>query len=300
MRNELLRWGVGALVGGVLLGAVGAGGCAPRETLPPPEAAPPAPREAAAAPEVFVVPPFTPQVQAALEVEARAVIGQARFSIPVSARPAVLRTLHHIQHHGEARALMEASLAGAARYRKEISAVLSRDGLPVELFHVAQAESAFLAADLQGKGLAVGLWQLVPSTARHYGLRVGDGFDDRTDVFKSTDAAARLLVDLHATFQDWELAITGFYAGAGIVSRGLELAGTRDAWALLETPDALPAECRGYLPYVYALAIVSQAPTRFGFNPKEDPAWMADVQRDFPRYYTHRYPDDLFPRATSP
>ena len=117
---------------------------------------------------------------------------------------------------------------------------------------------------------------------------------ERADAFKSTDASMRHLVDLFATFNDWELVITGFYAGAGIVERGIEIAGTREAWALIETSGPLPEETRGYLPLVYAHAVISQDPGRFGFTGRVSEADEQRLLAEYGHFYTNRYPSDLF------
>lgn len=222
------------------------------------------------------------------------VLASYASEIPLSSRQEVLMVIHHLQHHPQARLLVETALHNAENWRPQMLKQLKRDALPSDLLYIAQAESAFIDAALQGKGLAVGLWQMIPSTARHYGLRVNDLYDDRLDSFKSTDAAMRHLIDLYATFEDWELAITGFYAGAGIVERGLEITQAQDAWSLLKDPDGLPRECRAYLPYILAHIIISQDPQAFGFTAQVTESQLRDVQENYDKYYTNRYPFDLF------
>ena len=271
-------------------------GCAGKavETNPINEPEPAQPSEAAVATSNAVIPAMTPSAEAKLKAAVDAVLVGHDSQIPVSSRASVLKMIHHLQHHPDARKLVEAALHQAPLYNAKISSLLERDGLPPELFYIAAAESAFLSPDLQGKGLAVGLWQMIPSTARHYGLQVNEGVDERKDVFKSTDASLRHLVDLHATFGDWELVITGFYAGAGIVERGLEMSGATDAWSLIESPGALPEETRGYLPLVYAHLIVALDPVRFGFSSNVSDEALEGLKTNFGHYYTHRYPMDLF------
>lgn len=288
-------WLRGAAVSAAAILSLGSGCASSRSTGAPPQAAPaevaqpaPAPRPAAA------LPPFTDEVARQLRADVEAALAANPSELPISPRTPVLKVIHHLQHHPDARLLMEASLNQAPSYREKIEASLKRDGLPTELVFVAEAESAFLAADLKGKGLAVGLWQMIPSTARHYGLHVDSDRDERTDVFKSTDASLRLLVDLHHTFGDWELVITGFYAGAGIVERALQASGTQDAWALISDPTALPEEARGYLPLVLAHGIISRDPARFGFSGQVTDVELASLRSNYAHYYTNRYPADLF------
>jgi len=45
-----------------------------------------------------------------------------------------------------------------------------------------------------------GLWQFMPGTGRHYGLRIDDTVDDRLDPEKSTYASAKYFKELIAIF----------------------------------------------------------------------------------------------------
>lgn len=237
--------------------------------------------------------PYTPAIESELLAKSQQSLANANYTIMVVPRPSVLRVIHHFMVDPDANSLMEAALTQGAKHRLTVEEALSRDGLPKELSFVAQAESAFLDPALKGKGLAMGLWQMIPSTARHYGLIVNETIDNRTDAFMATDAAVRHLVDLNATFNDWPLVITSFYAGAGIVEQGMQLSNTQDAWSLIEHPTALPQECRAYLPLVYAHAIITATPELFGFHGGLETKRIQDMTADYERFYTHRYPKDL-------
>lgn len=67
---------------------------------------------------------------------------------------------------------------------------------------------------------ARGLMQLIPATARAYGLRVGDGIDERTDPAKNLQAGIHYFADLLKEFGgDVRLALAGYNAGAGAVHK---------------------------------------------------------------------------------
>ena len=271
---------------GIWLTLLGMGmltGCTPKS----PEVVAQAPAQRAAPPQITPLTTLTLDPNLASVVQR--VIDKSSFDLPVRAHPSVVRTVAYIQTQPQARAIMEASLQNAGRYKSQVIDVLARDHLPADLFYVAQAESAFLSPALKGKGQLLGLWQFIPSTARHYGLRVDGGVDDRTDVFKCTDAATRLLLDLQHTFNDWALTVTGYNAGAAILERAMEVAGSRDVWTVIETPDALPEESRSYLPLVYAHAIISRDPAAFGFTSKVDTTTRQDLETSWDRYYSIRY-----------
>ncbi len=132
------------------------------------------------------------------------------------------------------------------RLRPVVEPILREEGVPPELSAVILVESGGLPAALSPKG-ARGVWQLMPETARRYGLVVSGERDERLEVPKSTRAAARYLWKLHQQFGDWKLAFAAYNAGEQAVRRAMRLAGQPDFSAL---QSSLPAETRSYVPAV--------------------------------------------------
>jgi hypothetical protein len=128
--------------------------------------------------------------------------------------------------------------------------IFREEGVPVALLRVAQVESNWKPFALSPKG-AFGLWQLMPATARRYGLRVDVLRDDRADVRKATRAAARYLRDLHLRFGDWPLALAAYNAGEDAVQRAMQRGESND-FGDLSRQKLLPAETRAYVPAVLA------------------------------------------------
>jgi hypothetical protein len=124
--------------------------------------------------------------------------------------------------------------------------ILREEGLPASLAAVALVESGGQPAALSPKG-ARGLWQLMPETARRYGLTVDQDRDERLDIRKSTRAAAQYLRELYTRFGDWPLALAAYNAGEQRVQRALDRAGTND---FLRISRWLPSETRQYVPAV--------------------------------------------------
>lgn len=138
--------------------------------------------------------------------------------------------------------------ARVERLRPMLDPILRSEGVPEELAAVVLVESGGQPAALSPKG-ALGLWQLMPETARRYGLEVSAARDERLDIFKATRAAARYLRDLHGEFRDWELALAAYNYGEQGVERVLARMGGGD---FAQIRAALPAETRGYVPAVMA------------------------------------------------
>ena len=126
--------------------------------------------------------------------------------------------------------------------------IFRAEGVPVGLLRIAEVESNWKPFALSSKG-ALGLWQLMPATARRYGLRVDSMRDDRVDMDKSTRAAARYLRDLHRQFGDWALALAAYNAGERAVQKAMERGGSND-FENLSRRKLLPAETRAYVPAV--------------------------------------------------
>jgi membrane-bound lytic murein transglycosylase D len=127
---------------------------------------------------------------------------------------------------------------------------LDQYNLPLELKYLAVVESALIPTAGSHAG-AKGLWQFMYRTGKHYGLEVTTMVDDRFDPHKSTDAAARHLIDLYNIYGDWSLVLAAYNSGAGNVNKAIRRAGgIKSYWAIW---PFLPRETRGYVPAFIAV-----------------------------------------------
>src|SRR5438552_2223055 len=78
---------------------------------------------------------------------------------------------------------------------------------------LAVVESGF-SPTAKSKAGAVGLWQLMPETAKEYGLIVDKDYDERRSITKSSDAAADHLASLYGKLGSWELVLAAYDMGA--------------------------------------------------------------------------------------
>lgn len=132
---------------------------------------------------------------------------------------------------------------GAEAMAARLKPVFAAAGVPRELVWLAEVESSFNPSARSPSG-AVGLFQLMPQTARGLGLSTALP-DERRDPEKSARAAARHLAGLRQRMGDWRLALASYNAGEGRVRSILqrEKARTFDAIA-----PRLPAETQFYVP----------------------------------------------------
>jgi membrane-bound lytic murein transglycosylase D len=115
---------------------------------------------------------------------------------------------------------------------------------------VAEVESAFNPRAVSPVG-AAGLYQLMPATARQYGLML-EPDDDRFDPEKNARAAARHMSYLSWLFDDWPLAMAAYNAGHNRVRRLLV---KHNARSFEEIASYLPLETQMFVPKVDATLV---------------------------------------------
>lgn len=135
---------------------------------------------------------------------------------------------------------------------------LQRRKLPLELLFVPLVESGYDPYAESPAG-AVGPWQLMPKTAKQYGVIRYDWYDGRKDLISSTRGALNYLSYLYNLFgRDWLLALAAYNAGEGTVQNAIEQNKAKgrqtDFWSL-----SLPDETRQYVPRLLALVRLYRA-----------------------------------------
>lgn len=134
-------------------------------------------------------------------------------------------------------------------WEAHIKNVFASYGVPEEIAELCMVESACTYTATSSAG-AKGMWQIMPATARSWGLTVNMERDDRTDPVKSTLTAARILADNHRLVDDWTLSIAGYNCGMGRVTRVIKEKGTTD-W--LSVKSSFPKETQQYIPSLLAM-----------------------------------------------
>ena len=143
------------------------------------------------------------------------------------------------------RKTMSFALGRYSSYLPVFKSIFDKYGIPEDIIALVIVESAVSPKAVSRVG-AAGIWQLMPETAKKYGLRVDDVIDERFDPIPSCDAAARYLKSAYKRFGDWSLAVASYNCGPASVSRAMQRAGKgADIWSVL---DGLPAETRNYYP----------------------------------------------------
>jgi membrane-bound lytic murein transglycosylase D len=166
---------------------------------------------------------------------------------------------------GNGRKYMDKWLYRSGKYFNLMRSILRENNAPEELIYLSMIESG-LDPSISSWAGAIGLWQFMPATGSSYGLYYDENTDDKRDVEKSTDAAAKLLKDLHKSFGDWYLALASYNCGPGRVTSAMQKTGSNSFW---DVRDYLPKETRNYVPQFIACALITIDPKKYGFKDVE-------------------------------
>ncbi len=224
------------------------------------------------------VPPAAPTVPPPAE-GARDLSWLAKLELPdlpVKWDDRVVRYLEFFRDDPRGHATFANLYRHSGRWREMIRRTLRGKSLPEDLVFVAMIESGFEPIARSPAG-AVGIWQLMPETAKIYGLGIDRWLDQRMSAQQETAAAADFLADLHRRFGSWDLAIAGYNMGYGGVAAVVRRYNTNDFWSLERTEGTLPWETTLYVPKILAAAVVAHNLAAFGFGELQvDPPVEAD------------------------
>lgn len=151
-------------------------------------------------------------------------------------------------------------LKRANRYFPQIIPLLKKAGAPEDLIYLACTESS-MNPTARSTAKAAGIWQFMPATAKEYGLEVNDYVDERYNIEKATDAAARMLKKFHRKYGDWQSAFAAYNGGPARISRELESQQAESAMELY-----LTEETSRYMFRILAMKLIMENPRDYGFT----------------------------------
>jgi membrane-bound lytic murein transglycosylase D len=151
------------------------------------------------------------------------------------------------------------------RYMPYIVAELERRNMPLELALLPVVESAY-DPFAYSHGRAAGLWQMIPGTAKRFGIKQNWWYDGRRDVVDSTRAALDYLQHLERLNEgNWLNAIASYNSGEGNVLRAArnnrKANKPTDFWNL-----RLPRETSMYVPKLLALVEIVSNPAKYNLT----------------------------------
>ncbi len=208
------------------------------------------------------------------------VFGECDVNVPDGFVREVLRYIGIWKSSG---LLKEALYRAESRgYTPVIIKAMKENNLPPHFLYLALRESDFdpkAVGKYTRYGYAKGIWQFIPETAQHYGLKIGplyqqgvyDPFDERFQFEKATMAAARYIRDINNTEAQASglLAMASYNWGENnvreIIRRMPENPRDRNFWRLLKIAK-VPKETYDYVFSIFSAAVICENPRLFGFD----------------------------------
>ncbi len=132
---------------------------------------------------------------------------------------------------------------------------LKRLHAPLDLELLPIIESAYSPYAYSSAG-AMGLWQLMPATAKMLGVSHVSGVNARRDTRASTDAAIRYLLSLHKRFGNWPVAFAAYHRGPGAMRKRLRHHPWQPSDGLSKMP--VPQITRSYVRHMVGLVVLKE------------------------------------------
>ncbi len=157
----------------------------------------------------------------------------------------------------------------ANRYFPVMAPILKRNGVPLDKLYLACIESTLNPRALSPAG-AAGFWQLMPATAKEFGLEVNNFVDERYNLKKATEAACRYLKRAYSRYGNWESVAASYNGGMARISRELQAQGQNTAYNLYLTD-----ETSRYMFRLLAMKLIMTRPADYGFSLKANQLYRA-------------------------
>ncbi len=150
-------------------------------------------------------------------------------------------------------------LKRSQRYFPMYDSYLERLNLPSDLKYVSVAESALYMS--RSSAGAVGLWQVMPATAKEMGLRVDKFVDERRHPEKSTMIGLQYLAEGYNKFGTWSLAMASYNRGKYGIANDVEFQMKDNYFDLY-----LNEETSRYYFRILIIKEMMENPERYGFD----------------------------------
>lgn len=197
---------------------------------------------------------------------------RAGFTLP--ALPDDRQATGHIKGLIENPAALEEFLNKGALYLPFVLSEVEKRQMPLEVALLPYVESGYSPWAVSPMG-AMGMWQIMPGTARLLSLKRDNTCDQRRDLIESTRAGLDYLEDLAKRFDgDWMLALAAYNAGPGRIERAVKANQVKkrptDLWSL-----KLPRETTRYVPRLLTLRDLIRDAERLNLTLPDIPSEIA-------------------------
>jgi hypothetical protein len=145
------------------------------------------------------------------------------------------------------------------RFFSIIEPILKSNNIPEDFKYLCVAESGFDPRAVS-PAKAVGLWQLLESTAKENGLEINSEVDERYHIEKSTEAACRILKSDYQKFGSWSLVAAAYNGGRAGLDKKIASQKVNSYYDLM-----FVEETSRYVFRILALKLVMEDPEKYGF-----------------------------------
>lgn len=151
----------------------------------------------------------------------------------------------------------------ANRWFPQVEPILKQYEVPEDFKYVMAVESMF--ENVTSPRGAAGFWQLMPASAREFGLEVNEEVDERYHPIKATHAACQYFKRAKRSLTNWTSTLASYNVGMGGLSRVMREQKMKSYYSVL-----INQETARYVFRVLALKIVMEDPEKYGFiiNPR--------------------------------
>ena len=191
-------------------------------------------------------------------------VNSLEFEIPLDFNNEVKHLINYFGTTWQSKLKQMISLSD--HYFPIYESVFDKKDLPLELKYVSVIESALNPYATSGSG-AVGCWQFMPYTGKLYDLKIDRYQDERRDIEKSTEAAARYFKDMSLVFDDWLVVIASYNCGPGNIRKAMRRSGGKTGF--WEIYPYLPRQTQHYIPSYIAVAYLMNFYEHYGIFPSE-------------------------------
>ena len=144
------------------------------------------------------------------------------------------------------------------RFFPLIEKILKEEEVPQDFKYLAVIESGL--ENVRSPKGAKGIWQIMPATAREYGLEVNKNVDERYNLELSTRVACKYLKKAKKKFGSWTLAAAAYNRGITGISRNLSRQKVENYYDLL-----LGRETSRYIFRILAVKEIMKNANNYGF-----------------------------------
>ena len=150
-------------------------------------------------------------------------------------------------------------LKRANRYFPIIDSILNANKIPEDFRYLAVIESGL--ENVRSPSGASGIWQIMRSTAREYGIEVNKDIDERYNLEIATQFACDYLNKAFEEFNNWTIAAASYNMGINGMRSNLKKQNVESYYDL-----NLNSETSRYIFRILAVKTIFENPKKYGFN----------------------------------